>query len=175
ASQDHSIIFGAGILAGTGLGNDIVNNIENSFMVGFNSNIPSFYVGTSDGLNTTGRVGIGTVNTPTVIGGQNIDAYRLFVAGGILADEVRVRTGWADYVFAPEYELPTLHEVSAFIDENGHLPNVPSAQQVEEEGIEIGDITRIQQEKIEELTLYLIELQKQMDDLKARLDEKNKN
>ncbi|MFK8039540.1 MAG: hypothetical protein AB8B74_14700, partial [Crocinitomicaceae bacterium] len=47
ASQDHSIIFGAGILAGTGLGNDIVNNIENSFMVGFNSNIPSFYVGTS--------------------------------------------------------------------------------------------------------------------------------
>jgi hypothetical protein len=132
--------------------------------------LPSLFVGPSSGLGTTGRVGIGTTNTPTIIGGEDISEYRLFVAGGILTDEVRVRTGWADYVFADDYKLPTLIEVGAFINENGHLPNVPSAQQVEEEGIEIGEITRIQQEKIEELTLYMIGMQKEIEILKAKLE-----
>ncbi|NOQ74688.1 MAG: hypothetical protein GQ574_21930 [Crocinitomix sp.] len=168
ANANRSMTFGAGI--GNGALNAIQNNIPYSLMIGFNSTIPSLFVGPSSGAGTTGRVAIGTVNTPTTIGGQNISAYRLFVAGGILTEEVRVRTGWADYVFADGYELPTLTEVGEFIDENGHLPNVPSAAQVEEEGIEIGEITRIQQEKIEELTLYMIEMQKEIEALKVRLE-----
>jgi hypothetical protein len=168
ANADRSMTFGAGV--GNGAANAIQNNIPYSLMIGFRSTIPSLFVGPSSGAGTTGRVGIGTTNTPTTIGGQNISAYRLFVAGGILTEEVRVRTGWADYVFADDYKLPTLTEVGAFIDENGHLPNVPSAAQVEEEGIEIGEITRIQQEKIEELTLYMIEMQKEIEALKTRLE-----
>lgn len=182
ARNDYAMAFGLylranaarSMLIGTGAGNTVAtlfnNNIDNSLMIGFNSNIPSLFVGPSSGAGTTGRVGIGTTNTPTTIGGVNISAYRLFVKGGILTEEVRVRTGWADYVFDDNYQLPTLYEVSDFIEENGHLPNVPSAEQVEEEGLELGDITRIQQEKIEELTLYLIEMQKEIDALKARLD-----
>lgn len=172
ANANRSMVIGSGYYEkGGGTPVALINNFENSLMIGFKSNLPSLYVGPSSGVGTTGRVGIGTTNTPTTIGGENISAYRLFVKGGILTEEVRVRTGWADYVFADDYKLPTLTEVGKFIDENGHLPNVPSAAQVEEEGIELGEITRIQQEKIEELTLYLIEMQKEIDVLKARLDE----
>ncbi|MFT5822280.1 MAG: hypothetical protein ACI8ZM_003536 [Crocinitomix sp.] len=171
ANVNRSMIIGTGYLEKGG-GTPVVfaNNIQHSLMIGFRSNLPSLFVGPSAGPGTTGRVGIGTTNTPTTIGGQNISAYRLFVKGGILADEVRVRTGWADYVFADEYKLPTLKEVGTFINENGHLPNVPSAAQVEEEGIEIGEITRIQQEKIEELTLYMIEMQKQIEALTLKVE-----
>jgi hypothetical protein len=172
ANAHRSMVLGSGYLErGGGTPVALVNNFKYSLMVGFNSDRPSLFVGPSAGVGTTGRVAIGTTNTPLSIGGENISAYRLFVKGGILTDELRVRTGWADYVFEEDYKLPTLTEVGAFIQENGHLPNVPSAAQVEAEGTEIGEITRIQQEKIEELTLYMIEMQKEIEDLKTRIDE----
>ena len=117
-------------------------------------------------VNSNGKVGIGTDNFPTQVGSTSIAQYKLFVEGGILSDEVRVFTGWADYVFYEDYNLFSILQLEEFINQNGHLPNVPSADQVEEEGIDIGEMTRIQQEKIEELTLYIISLQKQIDELK---------
>ncbi|MFK7748753.1 MAG: hypothetical protein AB8B65_10200 [Kordia sp.] len=116
------------------------------------------------------KVGINTNQLPNSVGGANTSAYSLYVKGGILTEEVRVRTGWADYVFDADYELLPITEVESFIKENGHLPNVPSEKQVEAQGVELGDITRIQQEKIEELTLYIIKLQKQVDALSEKLD-----
>ena len=121
-------------------------------------------------VGTSGKVGVGTTNFPTSIGGANITNYKLFVKGGILTEEVRVRTGWADYVFEEDYSLKSLAQVESYIKENGHLPNVPSAATVEEEGIEIGDITRVQQEKIEELFLHLIELDKKFE----KMNQENK-
>jgi hypothetical protein len=118
-------------------------------------------------LKEDGRVAIGTENTPDDAGGVPIDHYRLYVAGGILSDEVRVRTGWADYVFDEAYELKSLYQVESHIQEKGHLPNMPAAEQVEAGGIEVGDITVKQQEKIEELFLYMIEMRKEIDALKA--------
>ena len=111
------------------------------------------------------KLGIGGVNVfPTTAGNVNVSAYTLFVKGGILTEEVRValRTGWADYVFAKDYRLAPLSEVAEFIKANKHLPNVPSAKEVAENGIDLGDMSRIQQEKIEELTLYIIEQDKQL-------------
>ncbi|WP_298517840.1 hypothetical protein [uncultured Kordia sp.] len=116
------------------------------------------------------KVGINTNQLPNSVGGANTSAYSLYVKGGILTEEVRVRTGWADYVFDADYDLLPINEVESFIKENGHLPNVPSEKQVEAQGVELGDITRIQQEKIEELTLYIIKLQKQVDALSEKLD-----
>lgn len=165
ASGERSMIIGAGWANGSA--NKMHNNIPYSLMVGFKSTIPTLFVGPSSGVNTTGKVGIATTNTPSTIGAANISNYSLYVKGGILTEELRVRTGWADYVFNDDYELKPLYEVKQFIDENGHLPNVPSASQVEEEGIELGEITKIQQEKIEELTLYLIQQQKELDELKT--------
>lgn len=114
-----------------------------------------------DQLKFNGKVGIGNGfgNFPTTAGTVNVSAYNLFVNGGILTEEVRVmlKNDWADYVFAEDYNLAKLEEVETFIKENKHLPNVPSAKEVAQNGIELGGIATIQQEKIEELTLYLIE------------------
>ncbi|MDC8002561.1 hypothetical protein POV27_00730 [Aureisphaera galaxeae] len=115
------------------------------------------------------KLGINTNQLPNSVGGANTSAYSLYVKGGILTEELRVRTGWADYVFESDYSLMPLNELEAYISTNGHLPNVPSATQVEAQGIELGDMARIQQEKIEELTLYIIELQKQVDALNQKV------
>lgn len=125
-----------------------------------------------------GVVTIGTSSTPNILGTVSTSAYQLFVDGGILTEEVLVRTGWADYVFEKDYQLMPLEEVSAYVDQNGHLPNVPSAEEVENNGLGLGNMAVIQQEKIEELYLHLIEmnellktLQAENQDLKAAIEE----
>ncbi|MCR5860911.1 hypothetical protein LRS05_01565 [Flavobacterium sp. J372] len=122
-------------------------------------------------LNAKVGIGLGAAAFPTATGEINVSGYKLFVKGGILTEEVRVKlaAGWADYVFDNSYSLKPLEDVECFIAENGHLPNVPSAKQVAEEGIELGDMARIQQEKIEELTLYAIQQQKQLDKQDAEI------
>jgi hypothetical protein len=123
------------------------------------------------------KIGIGGMSGfPTTAGSVNVSAYSLFVKGGILTEEVRVQlqSGWADYVFAKDYSLPTLTEVEKFINDNGHLPNVPSAKQVQEDGIGLGDMARIQQEKIEELTLYTIQQDKQLKEQNNKLEQQQK-
>jgi len=105
-----------------------------------------------------GNVGIGT---------SNPDTYKLAVNGSVRAKEVVVETGWADFVFENDYELRTLEEVESFIKENGHLPEVPSANVVQEEGVKVGEAQTMLLQKIEELTLYTIDQQKQIESLKA--------
>lgn len=123
----------------------------------------------------TSKVGIGGMNSfPTSVGGVNVSAYTLFVKGGILTEEVRVATGWADYVFANDYKLRSLTEVEKYIKDNGHLPNVPSASTVEADGIEVGNMAKIHQEKIEELTLYAIAQNKQIEVQKSQLEQQQK-
>ncbi|MES2627494.1 MAG: hypothetical protein V4616_00870 [Bacteroidota bacterium] len=72
-----------------------------------------------------------------------------------------------DYVFKPEYKLMSLSEVEQFIAENGRLPKMPSAAEVKKEGENIGEVARLLTEKVEELTLYVIALQKQIEELKS--------
>lgn len=125
----------------------------------------------NDLVKLNAKVGIGGVTTfPNTAGGVDVTTYKLFVNGGVLATEVRVATTWADYVFEDDYALPALNEVECFIDENGHLPNVPSAKQVAEEGISVGEMAKIQQEKIEELTLYIIAQDKQIKAQQQKLE-----
>jgi len=136
----------------------------------------------TDQLKFNGAVGIGGNGTtgfgafPTTASLIPLTNYKLFVKGGILAEEVRVnlQSNWADYVFAKDYKLKSLAEVEAYIKDNGHLPNVPSAKQVKEEGIELATMATIQQEKIEELTLYLIEQKKETERVTASLVEQKK-
>lgn len=110
-------------------------------------------------LQTNGNVAIGTEVVPT--------DFKLGVAGKIIAEELKVqlRTGgvWPDYVFANDYQLPSLKEVEQQIKEKGHLENIPSACEVQENGIEVGEMNRLLLEKVEELTLYTIDQQKQLD------------
>ncbi|MEL6626648.1 MAG: hypothetical protein AAFQ83_04980 [Bacteroidota bacterium] len=101
------------------------------------------------------------------------DAYKLAVNGNIICEELKVQTfaNWPDYVFADDYERMDLTELENYIEENNHLPNIPAASIVESEGIEVAKMTTLQMEKIEELTLYILELNKEMAELKAQLNE----
>jgi hypothetical protein len=77
---------------------------------------------------------------------------------------------WPDYVFDADYSLMPLNEIEAFINENGHLPKMPSAQSIQDSGLDLGEMNRLLLEKIEELTLHLIQQQKEIDALKMNLE-----
>ncbi len=116
---------------------------------------------------TDSNIGIGTSN---FVDGTN--TYRLSVKGKIRAEEIKVYNTWADYVFKADYKLPNLKDVETYIKENGHLPNVPSAEEVTEKGLELGEMSKIQQEKIEELTLYIIAQNKRIEALEQKINNK---
>ncbi len=91
--------------------------------------------------------------------------YKMYVNGGVACKEVKVRTDWADYVFDKDYAMLPLDAVAKYIQKNHHLPNMPSATKIQQEGVELGVITTQQQEKIEELFLHMIELEKRISEL----------
>jgi hypothetical protein len=107
----------------------------------------------------TANVGIGTSN-PT---------EKLSVNGKIRAKEVIVDTNWSDYVFAKNYKLASLAEVEQHIQTQGHLPGVPSAQEVADNGVSVGDMQAVLLAKIEELTLHVIKQEKRLDTQAAEI------
>lgn len=122
----------------------------------------SMYFASNGDINVLGKLSIGNVSTP--------GNYSLYVEKGILAEKVRVAlkssSDWADYVFKKDYKLMPLTELEAYIQTNQHLPNIPAAEQVKKEGIDLAEMNIKLLEKIEELTLHIIEQQKQIDALK---------
>lgn len=96
---------------------------------------------------------------------------KLSVNGKVHAKEVRVDlNGWSDFVFYEDYKLPTLEEVESHIVEKGHLKDIPSAIEVENNGILLGEMNAKLLQKIEELTLYTIAQQKEIECLKAKVE-----
>ena len=110
---------------------------------------------------TDSRIGIGTNSFD-----DGSDSYKLSVNGRVRAEAIKVYTNWADYVFEADYELPTLQEVEKHIETYGHLKDIPSATEVEANGIELGEMNKLLLQKIEELTLYVIALNKELKALK---------
>mgnify|MGYP006190897923 FL=1 len=153
----HSINFNSGFTPINNVGNDI--NVQKFLPM---TNDWDLYVGnmfTAEGASIAikalqnGNVGIGTT-TPQ---------EKLSVNGKIRAKEIKVETAnWPDYVFKPDYEKMSLQELDAYVKANGHLPEVPAAADVEKEGIALGEMNKILLKKIEELTLHLIEKDKQL-------------
>ncbi|NHA06095.1 hypothetical protein G7092_19955 [Mucilaginibacter sp. HC2] len=128
---------------------------------------------------------IGTDVTPTVLPVLIIDAngnialntfdskgYKFAINGSAIATSmtVKLNSAWPDYVFKKDYQLPSLQEVKAYIDQNQHLPEIPSEQQIAKEGLNLGEMNKLLMKKVEELTLYLIE----QNDKIEKLTENNK-
>jgi len=107
------------------------------------------------------------VETSFGIGVSDPGTYKLAVNGNIRAKEIKVETGWADYVFKDDYLLPTLQEVEQHIKEKGHLINIPSAQEVAQNGIQLGEMNKLLLEKIEELTLYILQQEERIQALET--------
>lgn len=112
-------------------------------------------------IDSKGNVGIGT-NLLNNSYNSIDDYFSLAVKGSIRAEEIIVETNWADFVFEDDYQLKTLNEVEKFILKNNHLPDVPSADFIVKNGVKVGDMQKIQMQKIEELTLYTIKQQKEL-------------
>jgi hypothetical protein len=85
--------------------------------------------------------------------------YTLAVGGSAIAESVTVKlqSGWADYVLEKVYQRPSLTKVKTYIDENQHLPEIPSAAEVAKNGLNLGEMNKLLLKKVEELTLYLVE------------------
>jgi hypothetical protein len=119
---------------------------------GVSYNHTAYFNGT--GVNYfAGSIAIGTTAPGTT--------YKLAVEGAIGARRIKVtQAAWADFVFQPDYHLPTLAELEKYVRDNRHLPEIPSAVEVARDGIDLGEMNKKLLQKIEELTLYLIEMQK---------------
>ena len=157
-------------LGGSNVGNLIFNiPMDYSYRTGkivFSNNYsPDIMVLTPDG-----KVRIGNISTP--------GNYNLYVQNGILTERLKVAiatsSDWADYVFNKTYNLPSLLYVEKFIKTFKHLPGLPSAEAiVTNGGIDIAEMMSKQMAKIEEITLYLIELKKENENLKKQINSLN--
>jgi hypothetical protein len=100
------------------------------------------------------------------------NGYKLCVDGKIIAEELRVQMSgeWPDYVFDTHYPLSSLEEIEQYIQSHHHLPNLPSAREVMEEGLLVGDMQARLLEKIEELTLHIIRQEKELKSLQAEVE-----
>lgn len=101
---------------------------------------------------------------------QKATGYLVNVGGKVIAEEVRVqlRAAWPDYVFDSNYGLRSLNDLEAYINEHHHLPGIAAAKTIEKEGLELGQMNKQLMEKVEELTLYVIQLKKEIDSLKSK-------
>lgn len=110
----------------------------------------------------SGNVSIGTTNP---------QGYKLAVAGNMIAESIKVKLqgAWPDYVFHDQYMLPSLNQVENFIKLNKHLPEIPSEAEIQKNGQDLGEMNSKLLKKVEELTLYLINQQKEIEVLKRKV------
>jgi len=144
--------------------NIVIDN--NEIMARNNGAISTLYFNNDGGdlamCVTSGHVMIGTTTPAT--------GYILSVDGKGMFEELKVQLSgnWPDYVFDENYKLPSLYQLESSLKTEKHLPGIPSATEIKRDGVLVGDMQTKMMEKIEELTLYIISLQKQIDELKAQ-------
>ncbi len=120
-----------------------------------------FKGGKNFNITMNGNVGIGT----------GLPTQKLSVNGTVLAKEVIVSSAasyWPDYVFDNEYNLMSLDDLKSYVDMNKHLPNIPNQDEIEKNGVSVGEMQKLQMEKIEELTLYILQLKEENEELKMQ-------
>jgi len=160
AQQNYSFIIGSGTST-----TNMNNNLNNTIMLGCNSTVPTVFISSANGGTTTGNVGIGTTNIP--------NGYKLAVDGRIIATELKIQLKnlWPpDYVFEKNYKLMSLGELKNFIENNKHLPEIPTSKNMLDNGVDTSEMLMLLLKKVEELTLYIIQQQSEIEILKEKND-----
>lgn len=148
------------------------SNVESSFigqykddLFGIFGNAWEFAINRNDG---TVYLGSSNLDNENLINGAG---YKLRVFGKVIAEEVRVqvKNAWPDYVFESGYNKLSITDLEKYVNENKHLPNIPSAKEIEKDGHQLGDVQVKMLEKIEELSLYIIELNKKVKALEEKI------
>ncbi|SFD51398.1 hypothetical protein SAMN05518672_102253 [Chitinophaga sp. CF118] len=130
-----------------------------------------FHYGTGTPQDYNVRIHNYTDNSLAIFTPSSADAL-LRVIGNIVAKKLRItQTPWADFVFADDYKLPPLMEVENYIKSNKHLPEIPTTKEVEKDGIDVGEMNKKLLQKVEELTLYLIQQQKINEEQNKRINQ----
>lgn len=166
---DYSFITGANCTSlenfAITMGYQLENDYEKSFMVGWSN--PQFFIKDDDFI----CMGFSQSDIDNnIFPNDDIPANSLLVNGTVFAKELELSTQvWPDYVFEDNYNLKPLNEVDAFIKANKHLPGIVPKKEALENGVNVGDIQVKLLEKIEELTLYIIDQDKQMKDLQSKI------
>ncbi|WP_462248819.1 LytTR family transcriptional regulator DNA-binding domain-containing protein [Ferruginibacter sp.] len=142
--------------------NLFLQNSGGNVRIGNGSFLSTHKLGVAGDVVVTGGLRVGDEILPA--------GYKFGVDGKAICTELLVRLvpNWPDYVFNKNYQLPELNEVENFIRKNNHLPGIPSAKTIETNGLNIGEMQKLQMQKIEELTLYIIELKKEIEKLKTQ-------
>lgn len=169
---DASMTTHGYIVAGLTTGANVVLD-NNEIMARNNGAATGFFI-QHDGGNLLlcgtggGRVGIGITSEANMPAAE----YLLAVDGKVIAEEIRVELSndWPDYVFTEDYNLRPLDQLQKEIDLHGHLPGLPSANEVKADGFELGEMQRKLVEKVEELTLYVLELHRANEGLKREVE-----
>jgi hypothetical protein len=191
ATPQSTLDVAGGVAVGTYAGSASApsNGMIVSGYVGIGTNDPAFNLDVNGNARVTsnsiiggnatiaGYVKIGDVTTPnslTYSGADGNYGYSLYVQYGVLAESFKCAlkgdaTNWSDYVFDKGYKLPNLDQVKKYIDTNHHLPGVPSADDVVCDGIDMAKMDATLLKKIEELTLYVLDLKKDNDAMKAQI------
>lgn len=135
--------------------------IKNTGKVGIGTATPSEKLDVNGNIYTNGKILINQANTSAVT------PYALAVNGTAIFTKavVKLNSNWPDYVFEPEYGLLPIAQLEKYVQENKHLPGIPAAAEVSKEGIDLGNTQTQQLQKIEELTLYIIELNRKIEAL----------
>ncbi|PRD44975.1 hypothetical protein [Sphingobacterium haloxyli] len=151
-TADSPLIFGSGLNGG--------GEATHRFYLAYGASPWSSPLGMH--ILPNGNVGIGVISP----------VARLTVNGNILAKEIKVTNNITvpDYVFEPDYQLSSLSDIEAYVKEHKHLPEIPSAKDIERDGLDLGDMNLLLLKKVEELTLHLIEKEKKIGEQRVKME-----
>ena len=151
-TADSPVMFGSGLNGG--------NETIHRFYLAYGASPWSSTLGMH--ILPNGNVGVGVISP----------VARLTVNGNILAKEIKVTNNISvpDYVFEPDYKLTSLSDIETYVKEHKHLPEIPSAEDIERDGLDLGEMNLLLLKKVEELTLHLIEKNKEIGEQRVKME-----
>jgi|GEM_PF-2565531 len=175
-SNTNALTYNGNLVNITDAGSSLSFKAHNPYVqINSSTNKIDFWTSTGSVWNelSIGKINVhgdAVIDGKIVNGSTNIKSdAKLAIAGNVKAYEITVDNTWSDFVFDDDYKLTPLMDVEKYLTENNHLQGIPTASEIEKNGLPLGELVKLQMQKIEELTLYVIEQQKEIEKLKVKI------